>query len=466
MLFLVLSAGALAIAGAGTALAQDQDPDADQDQEQDNLSSEESIFSDEPFTTPRDEDDEGGAGTADPDLNESGGDPDTADNETELDENATTEPPSGGLFSLSPTEWALSMLYGLADRALLEIEASIDMINNTFVGLPAPGELSSPESWHNPTDGWWPGIYFAMGVAQVFGILWLVFQAAVAFSYSSKKKQRAAWKRLGFASVMVLGATLFGPLGLHLFGEAATSVVPEGEQFTESFGDFAQFGLGVTLGAILVFIAAKVVALGILAIVSIYVLAHIVLMFWPLMWAAWSSQGQARSYGSTGIYLYGTVCAIALLQAFFLLAMFHIDWMEGPLGPLGGVLGLVGGLLFSLIYFPITLLKQAHIAGAVGLGVAAANSAAGAFDGPRSAAVRNVEQRFEQKWQTFRNGGPQQRPQVGQVSSGYDGAGSPSQSRGSGSAGGSSGVDAKNSGPVMGRPSNSERDRIDYTHKK
>lgn len=323
----------------------------------------------------------------------------------------------GGLFgvSLSPKEWVMSAIHGLADRALDEIAASIDVINYVFVGLPAPGEITSPESWHSPDDGWWPGIYYAMYVAQALAIIWLAFQLAVSFAYSSAKKRRAAWKRQGVAWLMVLGTTLFAPLGLHLFGELAVSIVPEGQQFTAGFGEFSQFGMGVLLGAILVFVATTVVALAILAIVAVYVLAHVVVLFWPFMWAAWASHGQARSYGSTGIYLYGTVCAISVIQAFFLLAMFQIPWLEGPLGPLGGLVGLTAGLLFSLVYFPVMLLKQAHLAGAVGLGVAAANNAGGALDDGKTAAVEKVEQRYRETWQSTSStgGGGQGRPTGG-----------------------------------------------------
>lgn len=441
----------------------------------DEYSDKESIYSDEPFVPP-----------------DRGRGQDQAANDSAADRNASNNssaPPGrsnggdgGGLFgiSLSPSEWVMSALYGLSDRALDEVAASIDAINYAFVGLPAPGEISSPESWHTPEDGWWPGVYFAMRVAQVLGILWLAFQLAISFGYSSQKKRRASWKRQAVAWVMVLGATLFAPLGLHLFGELATSIVPGGQAFTESFGNFAQFGMGVILGAILVFVATSVVALAILAIVAVYVLAHVVVMFWPIMWAAWSSHGQARSYGSTGIYLYGTVCGIAVIQAFFLLAMFHIDWLNGPLGPLGGLVGLTAGLLFSLVYFPIMLLKQAHLAGAVGLGVAAANSAGGVFEGGKSAAVQKVEQRYRETWKSSDSGGGQSRPSdVGAFSSGGSGGGGsasgspsrPTHVQRMDQSAGSFGDTRHTMGTVQRRGFSSRfqnggdaRDRVDYSH--
>lgn len=399
----------------------------------------------------------------------------SSENETDDEDEDEGDDESGLLKEIDfpefpdPGEWVIGALEALTDRALEGIQNSINLINDAFVGLPAPGEPTSPATWDDPENGWWPGVYKAMNWSQAIGIIWLTFQSAISFSYNSQSKRRESWKRQGIAWLLVLGSTFFAPLGLHLFGELASDIVPQGAEFTQSFTDFSRFGVGVIFAALLVFLATNVVALGLIAIFMIYVLAHIAVLFWPIMWAAWSSSGQARSYGSMGIYIYGTLLALSLIQAMFLLVMFHIPWDQGPMGPLGGLLGITAGLLFALVYFPIMMLKQAHIAAAVGLGAAAANSADQALKGPKAAVADRVEQKYEQVWKERNSsGGVSQsrpdlsdRPQVGRVST--SGGSNPGSGSGRGTATRADGKGGRNSRSQRGVDAadvENEQDRI------
>lgn len=338
-----------------------------------------------------------GAGASDAvNYTQDGGD---SENESgDDDESDPLGPPDddSGFGMLSPSDWVLSMLWGVAERVFEEIEASVDILASAPVGLPAPGDISSPSTWANPTNGFWPAVYSAMGWTYFLGIMWQVVQTAMWFGRSPEVR-RSQGKRLAISWIMTLGMWIFAPLGLHIFGEAAVEIAPSGEDFMQSPGDFAKFGFGIVLMAILLAVAANVVAIGLIVMFLIYIIAHLTVLFWPLMWPAWASEGQAQSYGAMGIYLHGAVMVIGIIQAIILLMLFNIDFTTSPLGPLGALVAMTAGLLAALVYIPYSVLKNAHGGAAVLLGTGAAMTAGEVMKGAPDQA-RNYKMSYEEEY--------------------------------------------------------------------
>lgn len=288
-----------------------------------------------------------------------------------------------GGFGPSPTEWATSLLTGLANAAIESFETGIDRFTEEGIGIPAPGEpddrsswtadFSGPiETWGDDIGGIWSGAVPAHFVSALFGMIWLLMQFIRAGS-KGPKERRSMYERIAVATVMILaGHHLIAPFTLHAFNEFALAIAPDGADFTGSVGDLARLGIGVIFGALLVVISSFTFVLGLVAIELTDALIYIIYGSWGLMWAAWASAGQARAYGQQGVFTLGALLALAPLQALVLYMVFNITWTGDVFDPITVLIGTSAGLAIAFIYLPWTFLKQTVMGAATALGAGAA----------------------------------------------------------------------------------------------
>lgn len=290
----------------------------------------------------------------------------------------------GGLGP-SPWEWTKEVLIGIGDQILEEFAAGIDVLHEWSIGIPARGDPGDPDSWDEADDGLWPGFDFVSDVSQFLAMLFLVLYSGVALS-EPPTKRRQTLLRIGFALLMVVGTGHIPQAFLHLFNEAVLGIVPSGAEFTRTPGGMAQFAFGIILAGVLLGVSISVLATGLVVIFALNMLTYISTAVWPLSWALWTTRGHAKSFGNLGIYSFGAVLGIAVIQSFMLRALFDIPWSQAPHGPPGAMLGLAGGLLLAFVYIPYNVLQQTYAASSTSLGVSAASQ------GAKAAKERAIEQ--------------------------------------------------------------------------
>ncbi len=281
---------------------------------------------------------------------------------------AAEETITGGADAVhSPGEWAHSVAVYFTTAALNELIALINALHAYAIQVPAPGEATDPSTWTEPESGFWQTVYSVMSWPLVLGIMWLITQFGISFSYDSAEKRRRSWKRVGFAGLMIFGTFVFFPGLLHLFAELAQEIYPDGEQFISVDGA-VRFGLGVIVLAVLVFFKGIIVIAALVAIIAMNFLTYVVGLFWPLMWAAWASHGQARAYGSFGLFIFGGLLALSIIQSIILRFLIFLPLGESVAGTAGSIVLIAFGVGFALAYLPWKFLQKAQLAASIKMG--------------------------------------------------------------------------------------------------
>lgn len=352
----------------------------------------------------------------------------------------------------SPTQWAVDLLTGLLNILLGELEHVIDLYHEWSVGLPAPGVYDDISSWSDPDGAMWVGAQAGHFTSAVLGMLWVVTDA-VYTGTKGPKERRKKWTRQGIATVMILGGYhFFAPFYLHLFNSLAIEIAPSGADFTASFGNMARLGLGLFFGGIVVIISSSSFAAGLLSIIFTDGLVYISYAAWGLIWAAWASSGQARGYGLQGIYTFGALGALALMQALVLDVIFNIPW-TGSAGPLAALTGTAVGLAIAYIFLPVVFLRQTVSSAAMAIGTGAALASTQIDSAIENHVIERVEQYREETAFSDSSSRPDE--------SGSSVDGSSTVGSGSSSATGSS-ASTSESGDAGDEWVEQERDRIDY----
>ncbi|ELY62627.1 hypothetical protein C492_07810 [Natronococcus jeotgali DSM 18795] len=221
---------------------------------------------------------------------------------------------------------------------------------------------------------------------------------------------------------------------LHLFAELAAEIYPDGEQFVTPEGA-VRFGLGVFLLAGLLVFKGIVVVAALIAVIAMHLLTYLSILFWPLSWAAWASHGQARAYGSFGLYIFGVLLALSIIQSLILRFLVYLPLGESIAGTAGSIVLIIFGIGFALVYLPWKLLEKAQVAAALKLGREPTERAMQRAPGEVKRITREFHDRAGQRLPVGSSGGA-----TGGGSSGSSSASSEasSGSRGKGGNGGSS----------------------------
>ncbi|WP_157972532.1 hypothetical protein [Saliphagus sp. LR7] len=267
----------------------------------------------------------------------------------------------------SPGEWFHSLVVWAVSALLSEIVVVINAIHEIAVQVPAPGEATDPSSWTEPESEQWQTVFAVISWPIVIAVMWLIAQFGISFSYESAEKRRRGWKRVAFAGLMVFGTFAFAPALLHLFAELAAEIYPDGEEFATPEGG-VRFGLGVLLLLGLLVAKGVVVVAALVAVITMHFLTYLSVLFWPLSWAAWASHGQARAYGSFGLYILGVLLALSTVQSLILRFLVRLPLGESIAGTAGSLILIVFGIGFALVYLPWKLMEKAHVAAALKLG--------------------------------------------------------------------------------------------------
>ncbi|MFC4989617.1 hypothetical protein [Saliphagus infecundisoli] len=264
-------------------------------------------------------------------------------------------------------QWFNSWVAAFVDGVLSEVVAAINAIHAIAIQVPAPGEAEDPSSWAEPASEQWQTVFAVISWPLVAAIVWLMAQIGVSFSYDSAEKRRRGWKRIALASVMIFGTWVFAPALLHLFAEVAQGIYPDGEQFVTPDGAI-RFGLGLYLLAILLIFKAIVVVAALVSVIMLHLLTYLSILFWPLSWAAWATHGQAHAYGSFGLFVFGSLLALSVIQSVILRFLIYLPLDGSIAGTAGSIVLILFGLAFALVYLPWKMLEKAHVAAALKLG--------------------------------------------------------------------------------------------------
>lgn len=359
--------------------------------------------------------------------------------------------------------WAKGALWGAGKQA---IKDGINMVATVISGMPAQGTAGNPSSWIAPQSGLWGGVFDTWKVTVSLGLGLNGIAFTLAFRHKDRYKRRRKWKQCILSLFMIILTFPVTALGLHAAATIGTSVAPSASDFLATPGALAKLGSGALLGFLLLYLFTAVVLVGLLALLLQFVLAHLVVVFWPVAWGLRPFGGTAKSMGDTWIFLYVLLIGLNISQSIVLLTLFNLPWGASSLGTALAPVATVVGLAFALIYLPKEMLEKANDAAAVGLGLSAMNRTNG----------ENVEQaksevkgRYKQV-KEWRGGGNDDSPAPssgGVPSTGAPGvsSGSKVRRRGAGTFGSSGGGAAADGGAPRSTPDGSsdrERQRIDH----
>ncbi|WP_227356088.1 hypothetical protein [Haladaptatus salinisoli] len=280
----------------------------------------------------------------------------------------------GGLVpSINSVEMAKGQLRAIAGIFLGIGKGIPNMVRDSVAAVPAPGQPDKPNTWVNPQNGLWPGVYKAS--AWTAGLASVVLMAAFGMSFyrSDPYEKRQAWKHVGIALVMVATTWIIPPLLLHLANETAMSVAPNGAEFIQTNAKLAKLSVGIGLGVLLGFLQSGTIAVGLLILGLERALIYVCVFLWPLSWACRAYSGFLKSIGDTFVYLFGVVIVTKLFQALVLRLLADLPWTSGALGVLETFTLVVGGLVFALLVLPKEMLAHANDAASIALGTSAAN---------------------------------------------------------------------------------------------
>lgn len=237
------------------------------------------------------------------------------------------------------------------------ISAVIDTFNQYMIGLPAPGDPTEVTTWTSPGNPW-PAVYGVYGIMTAIAIALLTPSFMIATDTVDPQQRRARLVELGKASMFIIFGVPVVAFSLHFGNELAQTVAPSGYEFVSSTEGIADLGLGLLLGAVLIWAKFSIVGVGILMSLTIYMSVYIMVAFWPLFWALRvQPQRDLQSYGLVGISFLPLVILLRFSQSGILRLLNLL-----PYDSLGGVafnmIAIAAGLLVALLGLPYIFLTK------------------------------------------------------------------------------------------------------------
>lgn len=281
----------------------------------------------------------------------------------------------GGPIFPSPEEWAEDTAEWIVGSVSNGMKGFIEAFNHLVFGLPAPGEADDPETWSDPRDGWWPGVWNTYLIFMPIA----AFMAVVALTLATAKppaERRQRYKRVGFALAMILFGFYIVAALLHLGNSLSVALAPSAEEFFETPGSTAKLGIGVVLGLAVVLVETGVALLGIAILFVQYFLVHILMALWPLFWGLRALPFDlTRPFGDVGIAAIGVLILLKIFQTAILRFLFEIPWDAGHPGSLlFSLVGTIVGLVVATLLLPVVAMKKMLPAAMIAAGTKASPS--------------------------------------------------------------------------------------------
>lgn len=275
---------------------------------------------------------------------------------------------SGPVFP-SPEEFAEAVAEWIVASISAGLEKFIDTFNRVMFGLPAPGAWEDPDSWVDPTDGWWAGVWETYLILVPIGVFMGVSAATLALSKPpAERRQRflTAAKALG---LIVFGFPFLAAV-LHLGNALSIALAPAPEEFLSTPGNTAKLGVGVVLGLAVIIVDATVVVIGLAVLFIQYFLVHILVALWPLFWGVRALPFDvARPFGDVGVAGLGVLILLKIFQTATLRFLFEIPWETGQPGALlFSLVGTIVGLVVATLLLPVVAVKKALPAAMLAVG--------------------------------------------------------------------------------------------------
>ncbi|MWG35280.1 hypothetical protein [Halomarina oriensis] len=305
-----------------------------------------------------------------------------ASNNTTVGPNGTGGSPTGGGIGIgigNPADLFMDILSEFVEVLLGVGEGTIDLFNTFVFQIPAPGVASQPETWTDPNNGLWGGVYGAMGTTVALGVVMIAGAVGVSFLHGDQRSRRAAWRRCGLASLLLLLGIAVPAIVLHATNAVVSALAPSGSEFFQTPGNVGKLGAGVGLALVLGILQTAAVGGAIVVLMLERMLVYMTVYLWPLAWACYAWDGFVKSLGQTIIYLFGVVVAMKLVQALVVRLLFELPWGESVSTSVAATGMTVAGLGFALILFPKAMLDHANDAASVSLGLNSAHRQGGKY---------------------------------------------------------------------------------------
>ena len=319
--------------------------------------------------------------------------------------NTTGNASGGGGFGfgidIDPVEMFMDMLGGLADAFLDVGTGSVDALNEIVFGIPAPGDIDNPTSLSNPDDPIWAALYGAWPLTMVVGLPLYALAIASTFAATDERARRRGYKRLALGGLMMLLAPVIPALILNTANEITSALAPSGSEFFATPGNLGRLGAGLGVGLILALFNAGAIGVGLVVLAMEQVLVYVTVYLWMVAWAGYANAiGIIRSLGQTIIYLFSVVVAAKVIQALIARFLFTLPFDGGGATPLITLLMTVGGVAFTFIIFPKSMLDHANDSASVSLGMSSAEQRGGEF---AERSVERVRDRVSGSFQSHRS---------------------------------------------------------------
>lgn len=261
---------------------------------------------------------------------------------------------------LSPEAWAKDVAKAIAEGLTAGVSAFISTFNRIVFGLPTPGSFDNPESWTNPDNGWWPGVWATYLIFTPIGFFMSIVAGILAMS-KSPVERRKRLKEITLAGGMILFGFYLVAGVLHTANIMAIALAPSANEFVQTPGNITKLGVGVFFGLLLIFVQSAVVLVGIVVLFMQWFLIHVLVALWPFFWGLRALPiDVANPFGQVGIAGLSVLVLLKIFQAAILRFLFLIPWDVGnPETVLFSLIGTVAGLFVATILLPIAALKKA-----------------------------------------------------------------------------------------------------------
>lgn len=263
----------------------------------------------------------------------------------------------------------------------------VELIN----GIPAPGDMGNPLTWNPALDanggngggdpansisapreqagGIWNDVYQLWIFSMMISMLILLISGSWIIAGADPYEKREYGIKWITALIMSVLTWFVAPLILHITRALSLGIAPDAIELSTNIADF---GLGILLGLVLILFAFGIFLGAAITLFAEYFLAHFLVGIWPLLWSLrTTNESTLESIGNSGLYAFGLVCVLYVVQAIVLRFTFALDFAASGMSISSGIFAFAAtmvGLYIGLVRLPRSLLQRALSAGVIGLG--------------------------------------------------------------------------------------------------
>lgn len=205
------------------------------------------------------------------------------------------------------------------------VSAYVDKFHEETLTLPAPGSLDDPMSWLSPENDRWPHVMPIYGALYSVVAIPMLAQGAWNIFVSDPHERRPEARRWAKNLFLLIGGLVIVPLALHAGNVIAMGFSPQGEEFFATPGDAAKLGVGLTMGAILLFGKAILVAVALIVVLVQDIMTYWAVAMYPAaIWLMSTRNTFAQAIGAGIIGMLAFLIFLKCAQAIFLRFLFEM----------------------------------------------------------------------------------------------------------------------------------------------